>query len=290
MNRVLAKLDLAKSPTKATKNLALSDASRKVRIYCQGVELPSSPISLHVLSPEESRAASRAFSNTSRDDVVTESRADVVQTNSDDVIHESDSGSDVDISHKSFAQRRLHIIKQLETQTQNGSAKKESAKRTSSSSEQPPKARQQNNEEAVFVESPIHPDMAIRPPDIGLVSFSGLTEPCSVGSIVEVVINAHGDCAVGSVQVDAISPSGRAQSCIVSKRANSYTASFTPQQVGLWKIGILYEGEHIRGSPFSCQVFDAGLVEVYGLDVGLVGQELRFNVNASEAGRGTLEV
>ncbi|VDO60368.1 unnamed protein product [Heligmosomoides polygyrus] len=103
------------------------------------------------------------------------------------------------------------------------------------------------------------------------------------------VINAHGDCAAGSVQVDAVSPSGRAQPCMVSKRANSYMASFTPQQVGLWKIGILYDGEHIRGSPFSCQVFDAGLVQVYGLDVGLVGQELKFNVNASEAGRGHVE-
>ncbi|KAK6034618.1 hypothetical protein COOONC_27875 [Cooperia oncophora] len=60
--------------------------------------------------------------------------------------------------------------------------------------------------------------------------------------------------------------------------------------LGVWKIGILYEGEHIRGSPFSCQVFDAGLVQVYGLDVGLVGQELKFNVNASEAGTGNLEV
>ncbi|VDM74519.1 unnamed protein product [Strongylus vulgaris] len=220
-----------------------------VRIYCQGVELPSSPISLHVLSPEESRAASRGISNTSRDEVVPESRADVVQTNSDgnDVLQKSDSGSDVDISHKSFAQRRLHIIKQLETQ--NGSVKKESTRRTRSSNEQLLKAGKNSGK-----------------------------------------INAHGDCAAGSVQVDAVSPSGRVQPCMVTKRANSYTASFTPQQVGLWKIGILYEGEHIRGSPFSCQVFDAGLVEVYGLDVGLVGQELRFNVNASEAGRGTLEV
>ncbi|VDL70111.1 unnamed protein product [Nippostrongylus brasiliensis] len=90
--------------------------------------------------------------------------------------------------------------------------------------------------------------MTLRPSDIGLVSFSGLSEPCSVGSIVEVVvsagdtvehlqtarcgINAHGDCAAGSVHVDAVSPSGRAQPCSVSKRANSYTASFTPQQVG----------------------------------------------------------
>lgn len=73
------------------------------------MELPSSPISLHVLSPEESRAASRAYSSASRDDIEA--------TSDDNDGQKSDSGgSDVDISHKSFAKRRLHIIKQLETQ------------------------------------------------------------------------------------------------------------------------------------------------------------------------------
>ncbi|VDN24573.1 unnamed protein product [Cylicostephanus goldi] len=204
----------------------------RVRIYCQGVELPSSPISLHVLSPEESRAASRAAISTSRDDIVAETRASAPQ-NSDSngvLLQKSDSGSDVDISHKSFAQRRLHIIKQLETQ--NGSVKKKTTtQKTQASHEQLPKAGK-NNEKTVLFENSTHQEMAQRPPDIGLVSFSGLTEPCSVGSIVEVVINAHGDCAAGSVQVDAVSPNGRPQPCAVTKRANSYTASFTPQQVG----------------------------------------------------------
>ncbi|WKY14556.1 hypothetical protein Q1695_000244 [Nippostrongylus brasiliensis] len=252
----------------------------QVRIYCQGVELPSSPISLNVLSPEESRAASRAYSSASRDEV--EANSD------DDAEQKSDSGgSDVDISHKSFAKRRLHIIKQLQNQN-NATAKK----KTESQPNQKDRSEKVSsaNGKAVVLEASAHDEMTLRPSDIGLVSFSGLSEPCSVGSIVEVVINAHGDCAAGSVHVDAVSPSGRAQPCSVSKRANSYTASFTPQQVGLWKIGILYDGEHIRGSPFSCQVFDAGLVQVYGLDVGLVGQELKFNVNATEAGRGHLEV
>lgn len=44
------------------------------------------------------------------------------------------------------------------------------------------------------------------------------------------------------------------------------------------------------GSPFQCQVFDPNLVSVYGLDVGLVGQELRFTVDTSLAGEGTLKV
>ncbi|KAK6008920.1 Filamin/ABP280 repeat protein, partial [Ostertagia ostertagi] len=250
-----------------------------VRIYCQGVELPSSPISLQVLSAQESRAASRAYSSSSRDDV------EPISDDNDG--QKSDSGgSDVDISHKSFAKRRLHIIKQLESQ--NSTANKKGV-----SGQQHREVRSKEGsggEKRALSDASAHEEMSLRSSDIGLVSFSGLSEPCSVGSIVEVVINAHGDCAAGSVQVDAVSPNGRAQPCSVSKRANSYTASFTPQQVGVWKIGILYEGEHIRGSPFSCQVFDAGLVQVYGLDVGLVGQELKFNVNASEAGSGNLEV
>ncbi|ETN84958.1 hypothetical protein NECAME_01520, partial [Necator americanus] len=195
----------------------------------QGVELPSSPISLHVLSPEETRAASRAISNSSRD--VVESRVDVVPTNNsednDVPLQKSDSGSDVDISHKSFAQRRLHIIKQLETR--NGSTKKGSS--TKKRSNEHLSKTDRNNEKTAQLETFTNQDMSVRPPDVGLVSFSGLTEPCSVGSIVEVVINAHGDCTAGSVQVDAVAPNGRAQQCVVTKRANSYSASFTPQQV-----------------------------------------------------------
>ncbi|VDK55167.1 unnamed protein product [Anisakis simplex] len=127
-------------------------------------------------------------------------------------------------------------------------------------------------------------------PDIGHVSFSGLTEPCSVGSIVEVVINAHGDSSNGSVLVEAISPSGRVKQCPVLQKANSFTATFTPNEVGEWRIGILYDDEHIRGSPFSCNVYDANVVQVYGLDVGLVGQEIKFSVNAAQAGQGFVKV
>ncbi|KAK5986515.1 Filamin repeat protein, partial [Trichostrongylus colubriformis] len=197
----------------------------QVRIYCQGVELPSSPISLQVLSVEESRAASRAYSSSSRDNV--EAFSD------DNDGHKSDSGSsDIDISHKSFAKRRLHIIKQLESQNNTAGKNRVTGQqlRDSRSNEG------SGGEKAALLDASAHEKMALRSSDIGLVSFSGLSEPCSVGSIVEVVINAHGDCAAGSVQVDAVSPNGRAQPCAVTKRANSYTASFTPQQVGECKI------------------------------------------------------
>uniref|UniRef100_A0A0N5ABV1 Filamin-B n=1 Tax=Syphacia muris TaxID=451379 RepID=A0A0N5ABV1_9BILA len=137
---------------------------------------------------------------------------------------------------------------------------------------------------------------------IGHVSFSGLSEPCSIGSIVEVVINAHGDSALGSVRVESVSPSGRVKKCEVIQKGNLFTATFAPNEVaqssvanysvtsGEWQIGILYDNEHIRGSPFACNVYDSNLVQVYGLDIGLVGQQLKFSVNSSQAGEGVVKV
>lgn len=61
-------------------------------------------------------------------------------------------------------------------------------------------------------------------------------------------------------------------------------------EVGEWRIGIYYENEHIRGSPFLCHVYDPNLVNVYGLDVGLVGQELKFTVDTGRAGDGNIKV
>lgn len=62
------------------------------------------------------------------------------------------------------------------------------------------------------------------------------------------------------------------------------------QIAGDWRIAIFYDNEHIRGSPYSAYVYDANLVQVYGLDVGIVGQELKFNVDSGAAGRGDIKV
>ena len=40
---------------------------------------------------------------------------------------------------------------------------------------------------------------------------------------------------------------------------------------------MIYEGEHISGSPFPLKVFDPSLVRVYGLEGGAVGRALTFN-------------
>ncbi|VDM51631.1 unnamed protein product [Angiostrongylus costaricensis] len=149
----------------------------KVRIYCQGLELPSSPISLNVLSTEESRADSRSFSSASRDDITKVSGENAVQ--------KSDSNSDAGISHKSFTQQRSHSIKQLETQ--NNSKRQKSLVQLQRKPS--PHRKSKTCKKAVLFEASAHQEMTLRSADIGLVSFSGLSEPCSVGSIVEVVVS-----------------------------------------------------------------------------------------------------
>lgn len=52
----------------------------------------------------------------------------------------------------------------------------------------------------------------------------------------------------------------------------------------------MLNGEHIKGSPFACHVFDPQAIEVHGLDVGVVGQELSFQVDARHAGEGHASV
>lgn len=50
------------------------------------------------------------------------------------------------------------------------------------------------------------------------------------------------------------------------------------------------DGNHIKGSPFTCSVFDPNAVKVSGLDVGVVGQAMDFAVDTSRAGHGEATV
>jgi filamin len=52
----------------------------------------------------------------------------------------------------------------------------------------------------------------------------------------------------------------------------------------------MLNGSHIKGSPFACHVFDPAEVDVRGLDVGIVGQELAFEIDARNAGHGQPQV
>ena len=46
---------------------------------------------------------------------------------------------------------------------------------------------------------------------------------------------------------------------------------------GDWTVSIMYEGQHIQGSPFNVRVYDAAQVKVFGLEGGSVGKTFSFS-------------
>lgn len=69
-----------------------------------------------------------------------------------------------------------------------------------------------------------------------------------------------------------------------------YNISFMPMEVGRHNISILVDSEHVKGSPFACNIYDVTKVHVSGLSEALLGQATTFTVDAAEAGEGTLEL
>ncbi|XP_071442492.1 filamin-C isoform X2 [Hetaerina americana] len=88
-----------------------------------------------------------------------------------------------------------------------------------------------------------------------------------------------------------LSPSGRDIPTRVSGSPSSkFKVELTPFEVGRHTISVMVDGEHVKGSPFTCNVYDVGKVKVTGLVPSKVGKPVTFTVDASEAGEGTLEL
>ncbi|XP_076247657.1 filamin-type immunoglobulin domains fbug isoform X3 [Calliopsis andreniformis] len=69
-----------------------------------------------------------------------------------------------------------------------------------------------------------------------------------------------------------------------------YNISFVPMEVGRHNVSVLVDNEHLKGSPFACNIYDVTKVHVSGLTEALLGQATTFTVDAAEAGEGTLEL
>lgn len=123
-------------------------------------------------------------------------------------------------------------------------------------------------------------------PDLTNVIFSGI-EPCSVGSLVEVVINSNG-AGSNDVKVTAHSSTGRELKCRLSENNNSLVANFIPDEIGEWRISITYSGEHINGSPFLCLVYDLNQIFVNVESSYNLNEEICLAIDAKKAGWGTL--
>ncbi|XP_076454336.1 filamin-B-like isoform X2 [Babylonia areolata] len=124
--------------------------------------------------------------------------------------------------------------------------------------------------------------------DRSQVSFLPPGRAC-VGTLTDMKVDVS-SAGEGNVQMEARSPSGYTKDISPLYRPGVFDASFTPTEVGIWSISVLYDGDHIDGSPFPLSVYDPSLVRVSGLEGGAVGQSLAFTADASEAGEGEIGV
>lgn len=56
------------------------------------------------------------------------------------------------------------------------------------------------------------------------------------------------------------------------------------------EVRLLAKGGHVEGSPFLLKAYSAEKVLVSDIKTGLVGKSVSFNINASQAGAGNLEI
>lgn len=60
----------------------------------------------------------------------------------------------------------------------------------------------------------------------------------------------------------------------------TFQAEFTPKVAGEHRIHVLYEGQPVAGSPFSCKVYDVTAIKVKEAAKGVVGKPVTFLGNS----------
>ena len=77
---------------------------------------------------------------------------------------------------------------------------------------------------------------------------------------------------------------------IINNRDGTWTVSYIPTEVGETYIDIFLGTELVYGSPFKVKIFDINQIHVSNIDGGVVGDLVKFFIDASKAGVGQLEI
>ena len=115
-----------------------------------------------------------------------------------------------------------------------------------------------------------------------------------VGNPVEYKLDAT-KAGPGTVKALARDPRGAHIDLAVEpdpQREGEYKLSFTPDDAGTYGITVTHAGHNIPGMPFAVGSVDPSKIKVTGdgLDGGRVGETLKINVDAREAGPGGLNL
>ncbi|CAB3388551.1 Hypothetical predicted protein [Cloeon dipterum] len=123
-----------------------------------------------------------------------------------------------------------------------------------------------------------------------VVSGTALRQ-AALGKPALLTVEPH-DALVRECNVTVLAPSGQNVPTVVSGSAHDkFFATFTPFEVGRHAVSVVLDSEHVKGSPFASNVYDVSQVKVTGLQAtGVVSNPVTFEVDAAEAGEGTLEL
>ncbi|XP_074601281.1 filamin-type immunoglobulin domains fbug isoform X2 [Brevipalpus obovatus] len=111
----------------------------------------------------------------------------------------------------------------------------------------------------------------------------------SLAKGIEFTVDNKNNAAQNCV-VFAIAPSGKKIVADVKKLEDIFKVNIASSEVGPHAITAQLDGVVINGCPFNCNVYDVSKVKVSGLNNARVGKPVTFQVDASLAGEGTLEL
>jgi filamin len=77
---------------------------------------------------------------------------------------------------------------------------------------------------------------------------------------------------------------------VVNNHNGTWTINYLPNEVGETYIDIFLGDQLVNGSPFKVNIFDIHQIRVSNLTDGIVGHLVKFDIDASKAGIGQLEI
>ncbi|XP_016842924.1 filamin-A isoform X2 [Nasonia vitripennis] len=122
--------------------------------------------------------------------------------------------------------------------------------------------------------------------DTAKVIVTEALEKVSVNRVASFVIEAD-----STPTVDVLAPTRESLPVEIEQiGSGSYSAGFTPKDVGDHSVQVKLNGAHLQGSPFLVKAYNADQVKVTDINSGVVGKPVFFSINASQAGAGNLEI
>ncbi|CAH1781771.1 unnamed protein product [Owenia fusiformis] len=129
----------------------------------------------------------------------------------------------------------------------------------------------------------------VQDPIIIMASGAGLGL-VACNKVASFIVSAVG-ARTGDVDVGITSPSGnQVQVRLKDNGDGSYTIEWVPTMVGDHRIVVMYRGMQIDSGVFTARAYDPNKVTVSNLGHGKIGKPAYFNIDASKAGAGNLEI